>query len=578
LAIAEAFLLASVKRAVEKIASLGIDKAVELIQLSSKQKAFNQAVSRIRLIENVKTLWQIDKEISIYDFFVPPKAVYLTSQLELTDYSKLPNSKNLVIEGILGQGKSILMRHLAMSCMKDGLIPIFISAHTITPKKTLKEKIREYFCDFSKRTVSDEEVEKLLDSQFFVLFLDGFDEAPPTEEGALIEEVRSICRRHEDALRVIVSSRPDNAIQKCEEFHVVKLNELDADKRNQLIRKLYSAAQAAELIDALGRAGTGSAKDLLKTPLMVVILLIVYNAERRVPESFAEFFEHLFEFFLVRHDATKPGFSRSRETKIANSEFRQLFEAFCFVTRKDRLHTAISVREAEQAIKIAANTVNVSVDTTAYVNDIKKVTCLLIEEGLKLHFVHQAIQYFFSAQFIRSCPEEDLKLFYADLSKDDNWVEWVPELSYLRRIDTYNFYTLFYNDGLQRRSYFRESRDLTDEEIVEIASNLTFERLGNEVVIRIRATSFMSMAERDFLADFFVRSLLQEVLSSALRASSQDSAVFLDENSQVDLTGNQMEVIKRAANNAALQFRQKLTEANQVQSVRAKRSALLRRE
>ncbi|MBK6595623.1 MAG: hypothetical protein IPG23_24590 [Burkholderiales bacterium] len=143
--------------------------------------------------------------------------------------------------------------------------------------------------------------------------------------------------------------------------------------------------------------------------------MIVYNAERRVPATFAEFFENLFSIFLVRHDGTKPGFSRARKTKLGNNDFRRVFEAFCFVVHKQQLPTAISNSEAQEAINIAAETIGVTVDCDEFIHDVKKVTCLLIQEGNKLHFVHRAIQDFFSAQFIRSCAENDVHAFTVTL-------------------------------------------------------------------------------------------------------------------------------------------------------------------
>ncbi|MBK6595622.1 MAG: NACHT domain-containing protein [Burkholderiales bacterium] len=258
--IAETLILGAVKTVVLKLASLGADQAVRLFDLTGKKRAFNHSIARLQSIGNVKTLWQIDREISIYDFFVAPRASHLESEFDLTTFAKLPKVGNLVIEGILGQGKSIILRHMAISCMEDGLLPIFISAHTITKTKSLKEKIREYLSDFSKREVTNEETAKLLDSTFFVLLIDGFDEVNPTEEASLIEEVQSLSRRYDQSLRIIITSRPDNAIQKCTAFHIVKLCKLAPGEGNQLIQKLCDEHQARELISALEKSGASGTK------------------------------------------------------------------------------------------------------------------------------------------------------------------------------------------------------------------------------------------------------------------------------------------------------------------------------
>jgi hypothetical protein len=566
--VVETVLMGLVGKALEKVAATGLAKAFTNLKINGKRSDLQAAVARIRKIEFVKTLWQIDKEISIYEFFVPPRASYLNDSFDILDFASLPEGRNLVIEGILGQGKSTLLRHLALSCIKHGLLPIFISANTISDKKPLRAKIQEYLTDFCRAQVLDREVEKLLESQFFVLFIDGFDEVSQSEESALIEDLRSLSRRYDNSLRIVVSSRPDNGVQKCEEFRVIKLLELDKNGRNALVEKLLVADRAAELLISLDRHLLLGADELLRTPLMVVILIVVYNAERRVPETYTEFFEHLFEFLLVRHDATKPGYSRKRKTTLSNSQFRQLFEAFCFVTRQDDLASSMTIREVEESIQLAAETINLQVNVSDYVADVRGITCLLIEEGLKLHFIHPAIQYFFSAEFIRSSSDEDAKDFYQDLTVDTNWIKWAPELGFLRRIDVHNFYEYFYNDGLKKRRYFSENAVLTLDEIKEISSSVVFEIDGSKVLIRVKSGA-MSMAERDFLADFYVRSLVNEGLPNALSLPSPAG---------VSKQRSREDIFETAARYALSQFRARIDEIGQIEISRARRSALLKRK
>jgi hypothetical protein len=309
----------------------------------------------------------------------------------------------------------------------------------------------------------------------------------------------------------------------------------------------------------------------------VVILVIVYNAERRVPETFAEFFENLFSIFLVRHDGTKPGFSRSRKTKLANSEFRRLFEAFCFVAHKQNLPTAMSHAEAEAAISVAAETVGVTVNSDAFISDVRNVTCLLIEEGLKLHFIHKAIQDFFSAQFIRSCAESDVRAFYGDLAKGTDWVEWVAELAFLRRIDAHNFYNFFYFQGLSSQPYFADDYVLTDNDVASIVAQIEIELKPNQLEIRITAQPNTSMAERDFLVSFVIRRILSDIskertvhaLSDAVHNGATATSGIVS-----DLQTN--ELIHKSIREALRQFRMQMNEARKIEDTRKKRSALLK--
>lgn len=92
--------------------------------------AVKKVAKTLAKVENVKTLWSPDKEVSLYTFYYPSKvsaelvfevdddtgAMYDFKRIERID--DLPPG-NLTIEGIVGQGKSIFLRYLASQAVRQ---------------------------------------------------------------------------------------------------------------------------------------------------------------------------------------------------------------------------------------------------------------------------------------------------------------------------------------------------------------------------------------------------------------------------------------------------------------------------
>jgi hypothetical protein len=62
---------------------------------------------------------------------------------------------------------------------------------------------------------------------------------------------------------------------------------------------------------------------------------------------------------------------------------------------------------------------------------IKKVTCLLVEDGKKLSFVHLGVQEFFAARFIKTRPDSVAIHFYTQLASAGKWQKWREELIFI---------------------------------------------------------------------------------------------------------------------------------------------------
>lgn len=397
-------------------------------------RKLNELYKEINSVLKVKTIWQTDKRVNLKKFYYPAKIKSLGKNV--SSISKISTDENLLIQGTVGQGKSMFMRYMTAQEMAQGnRIPIFFELRYIEKNKTLTSHLIN--CLNSLNFDCDT---KLFDiyakTGKFVFFLDGFDETPSSIRNKLIRELDNLSQKYPKT-QIVVSSRPDNGIEFSHSFDVEHLCPLDESDIPQLIEKLSESKEQSEYINSAIKENGSKISPLLTTPLMVTLLIIAYKAEQKIPQNFTDFYESLFSTLLSKHDKTKPGYYRERKCTLNDRELEEAFEAFCFSTRKNQ-KSSLTRKEANRLAVESKSLSGLKFDDQAFIEDILKITCLLTEEGGRYYFIHKSIQEFFAACFIERLPDTASSKFYEQL-KSGLWNSWRQELSFLSEIDRYNY-------------------------------------------------------------------------------------------------------------------------------------------
>lgn len=185
-------------------------------------------------IKLVKTIWQIDKSINLYDFYYPIKIFNPDAKENISEYKcpfLLTEGKNcIILEGIAGQGKSIYLRYLCSNIVKEGMgFPIFLQLRNIDKKTSLKDMI---ISEFAKLSINfnDNTIEFLLKNNKLIFLLDGFDEINQEYRLSTISFLEDFIEKY-DGIRIIISSRPHSDIQASPLFSIYKLMPLDPENR-----------------------------------------------------------------------------------------------------------------------------------------------------------------------------------------------------------------------------------------------------------------------------------------------------------------------------------------------------------
>jgi hypothetical protein len=312
-----------------------------------------------------------------------------------------------VINGKAGCGKSTLMRHFFLDSIRDGKrVPIFIELNQVNDN----EKVDLW--GIAIRTVSKHglklDLEQLkrsvIDGRFTFLF-DGLDEVSEGYRKSVIdqiEDIASLCDRN----LIIISSRPDDVTSQLKSFNAFVVLPLSVDKAVQLVdRVVFDEDIKQKFAEALKTSLYEKHKSFLANPLLLSIMLLTYGQSASIPNKISIFFNQAFEALFQTHDTYKGGFSRKRSTNLDIQEFERAFAAFCLLSYDSSAFT-FSKTECLEFMNKAKPISQIEYTSQSLLKDCLQSVCLLMNDGLKIAFVHRSFQEYFAAKCITRLDEK----------------------------------------------------------------------------------------------------------------------------------------------------------------------------
>ena len=131
-----------------------IDRASDAIKdLFAKWRndsAIRSLAEQLSNVAKVKTIWNIERELSLYSFYYPLNVQFTEHVAKrINCLRELGSYQNYVIEGTVGQGKSIFLRYLCAQELRQETtsyrIPIFVELRRIQGAVTLEQAIFDAF-------------------------------------------------------------------------------------------------------------------------------------------------------------------------------------------------------------------------------------------------------------------------------------------------------------------------------------------------------------------------------------------------------------------------------------------------
>lgn len=405
------------------------------------ERKIDSLYRKIYKVNKVKTIWQVDKAVDLKSFYCDSHVIMNKKRTKVAQLTDFKTSDNILIQGIAGQGKSIFLRHLCVTELLNGqYIPLFLELRRIQKGNTLRDRIYIAFKNLGL-TVNDEIFDILAASGKILLLLDAFDEVPDDDQLNILTEIEDLAATKEN-LRIVITSRPNNSINMSSQFRVVQLDNLIGNEYEKVIQKLTTDKKFANNIIMHVESHSAKIKELLCTPLMVTLLILSYKTYHQLPTQLSDFYDSLFQVLLRRHDGSKPGFTRERSCKLDDIQYRHIFETLCTIAKEARESTFnhnnmyIFSKKALLENRFRDNPEH-------FLNDIVKITCLILRDGDEYRFIHKSVQEYYSAAFIERKPDLWVRKFYEKVIHTNSHRRWEKELEFLSEIDSYRYNKYF---------------------------------------------------------------------------------------------------------------------------------------
>lgn len=420
----------------EKIWSLGgkvFDSVDETVQIKLKTAYKDYLKNTREKYSKSKSFFIRNQSVDLYSYYVPTGMACGVNVIGSPNFSEcLSASNRIVITGTGGSGKSVLMRHLFLDCMKSkDYVPVLIelrdlNSGEISLDEFIIETLETYGFD-----VSGDYVMKAKSEGHFCFFLDGYDEVNHSFRKRLMKQLGRLSSRY-NACPIFISSRPDEVFNGIEDFSVFRVLPLSLGEASSLIEKLpFDEDIKTKFIFALSDGLFERHESFLSNPLLLSIMLLTYGENAEIPSKLSIFYNQAYEALFQRHDANKGGYSRDRKTDLDIQDFSRIFSLFSLQTYEKRAFKMPRV-ECLKYIEKARDSLKKDFKSDDYLLDLLSAACLLIEDGLEIAYSHRSFQEYFVALHISSAaPEIQEKLIhrYWKNMTSDNVINLLAEIN-----------------------------------------------------------------------------------------------------------------------------------------------------
>lgn len=423
------------KKPIEKVAeaaSGALKTKIQALKADGKVEALH---SKLWQIQRVKTIWNPDRPLALSTIYFPVSINYEIEGEQINrqvDGLTQLHHRHCLLEGTAGQGKSILLKYLVGKEIRSGeRVPVLFELRNYAGG-SLQDALARRFCEFLGISEDSAIFSKFCERGAVSLLLDGLDEVDPVHVQALLTGVESISQKYPSTW-IVLTTRPGSGGEALSLFSSVRINQLAREQLPEFLKKITKDnVFSKKLVTALRSSPIG-VQYIITTPLAATLLAIIYRAAGRIPAEFTEFFEELFHVLVARHDASKLGWRRHRLSGLSDRQLQFAFEAYCFQVRRRRA-VSCSVEESIGFAREGLKQAEIQGNPETCLHDLKKITCLIIEEGRRLEFVHASVANYFASKFIKSLSDSAAQRFYNHLL-EKNWQQWLAELDFLRDID-----------------------------------------------------------------------------------------------------------------------------------------------
>ena len=404
-----------------------------------------------------KTILYRNEEKELSSFFEPPflrkeethfnrtpEKVIISSE-NIEEIFKQGGHSKILITGIGGTGKTVLLKHLCVNSIVTYFkIPVFISLHCFNKMDLQDEPLERLIyerLEINGFLLPYEYFKYSLNGGKYIFLFDAYDEISEERRRMLTKKISDFTERYSDNY-FVMTSRPVDQVYGLDAYTIFELCPMDIVQVERLILKLeFDAITKKKFVNELKTGLYKKYESLASIPLTLSVLYITYVQNTTIPETLQEFYEKAFDMLLYQHDILKEGYERVLKSKLSRHEFKEIFIQFCFKSYFLDEYSFSETRLIER-ISDAVRKVSEALDVNAYKDDLVDVTCMLIRDGREYIFLHRSFQEYFAAYYVSRMLEEKQKRFCAALLYRKDLFKVSEFLSMLKNIETNRFFNV----------------------------------------------------------------------------------------------------------------------------------------
>ena len=379
------------------------------------------------------------KPLQMQEVYVPLEVVDGHDKRKETDkkegidaYRVIAESQRLMIKGAPGAGKSMLLKHIALSCAESGFgqyVPILLELHRLSDRT---KSINQYLVEALERDdfpKADRFVAQGLKNGTLLLLFDGLDEVNSAERQEVVQRIKDLIDLFPSGkeCRVLITCRTQ--VYRSEFSEVVdrtlEVVEFTDQQIQSFLQPWQSSMTSGKSVEQLLRNLHDRPRimALARNPLMLTIIAYLYTDTPFVlPHSRSEFYQKSTDFLLDQwHQEHNQFPARDKKSVLRHLALYNQDSANHQQTDRRSIDYLTVIAEVKRVLP----SLNISIEKAEiFLKEIVERSGLLLEidGGERYQFAHLTLQeYFAAAKLI-----EDEQGLVTRFEKDsDGWREVV---------------------------------------------------------------------------------------------------------------------------------------------------------
>lgn len=331
-------------------------------------------------------------------------------------------SKNLLVEGTGGIGKSMMMRYLFLNTANRGeYVPVLLELRKISKQSPEHISIMDliYTCmEAFDVELPKDQFEFSLRMGKYVFLMDGFDEVRESMAKETAERIQQFCSKYPNN-PCIITTRPGRDTAPLETFTTVESLPLSKQQAVELAKKIWDEDEKTkefcrQLWDEL--YDNKAHREFAENPLLLSMMFLTFMRNNSLPDHLAEFYKKAFDALYNTHDSKNKGPYR-REfkcEKLSENNFRKILSRFCFLSYFNQEY---EFSEAKILSYLERTIIKLEIPEVCpkdYFQDLKNVVCLIIKDGEEYRFAHRSFQTYFAACYTSELSDESQANLFED--------------------------------------------------------------------------------------------------------------------------------------------------------------------